>query len=194
MFIRYYLAKILPRPAHTPQGSRLTLRSFLIAVALDVGFTVYETVAERVAYSSAVPAGAQITAGHSFVQPIGHRRYSFTCSFRDRNGVVQHVWFTLLDKEVPPPIRVGIDGGLFPIPLAVVYDPTWPIRSWPAGLPYSDDNRLFLFSAISLLFSSLLAAFFALPGKWLGGLPPPEVAPFLGAILLLNACGFIQGW
>jgi hypothetical protein len=76
----------------------------------------------------------------------------------------------------------------------VSYDPNRPSRSWPADFPYSDNNRLFVFSLISLLFSSLLAANLAVFRKWLPVLPPPEVGPFVAATLLLLTAGLLQGW
>src|SRR5262249_1340989 len=139
-------------------------------------------------------AEAQVTAGYSFLQTTGHRRYSLTCSFRDRNGHVQQAWFSLLARDVPLPVRRRVDDGKLPVPLGIVYDPTWPHRTWPAGLPYSDDNHIFLYSILTLIFSGPPASLLATLSKMFPGLPPPEVAPFLGAVFLLCFGGMLQGW
>jgi hypothetical protein len=80
-----------------------------------------------------------------------------------------------------------------PAPVIIVYDAAWPRRSWLAGLPYSDDNRIYLYSLLTLVFSSSLAALLATLRKHIEGLPPPEVAPFLGAVLVLCLGGVVQG-
>ncbi len=61
-----------------------------------------------------------MTAGYSFLQTTGHRRYSLTCSFRDSNGHVQQAWFSLLARDVPLPVRSSVDVGKLPVPLGIV--------------------------------------------------------------------------
>ena len=193
VFVHYCLTRIVPDSLLPPHKSRGTLKGFLVAAAIDVGFSVDGMIAERLAHSSAAPAEAQVTAGYSFLQTSGHRRYSLTCSFRDRNGQVQRAWFSQLAREVPLPVRRKIDEGKLPVPLEIVYDPSWPHRSWPAGLPYSDDNRIFLYSLSTLILSGLLSALLATLGKTFAGLPPPEVAPFVGAVFFLYFGAMLQG-
>src|SRR5262249_26405337 len=137
VFVYYCLTRIIPDSLPLPQKSRMTLKWFLVAAAIDVGFSVDEMIEERRAHSSAAPAEAQVNVVYSFRRTTGHRRYSLTCSFRDRNGHVQQAWFSLLARDVPLPVRRRVDDGKLPVPLGIVYDPTWPHRSWPAGLPYS---------------------------------------------------------
>jgi hypothetical protein len=193
-FVAYGVRQLLPPSLVFPRASRLTVKAFFIAVAFDLAFSIHGMIEERWAHSVAVPAQAQVHAGHSFVQWTGDRRYSLTCAFVNRDGQLQSGWYSLLSADVPPEVRLGVDGRKLPVGWKVAYDPNRPSRSWPAHLPYSDNDRLFMFSLITLLFSGLLTANLAVFRKWLTGLPPPEVGPFLGAAVLLFTVGRLQGW
>ncbi len=193
-FVGYGVRQLLPASTAPAQASRLTMKAFLVAAAVDLAFSIYGMIEERWAHCGAVPAQGQIIGGRSFVQSSGHRRYSLRCQFIDRAGQLQNGWYSLLSPEVPPEVKVGIDGRKLPVALKVAYDPKWPSRSWPADLPYSDNNRMFLFSLSTLVFSGLLTANLAMFRKYLPALPPPEVGPFFGATLLLLGAGLLQGW
>lgn len=176
------------------RASHLTLKAFFVAAAFDLAFSIHGMIEERWAHRFAVPIRAQVIAGRSFAQPSGHRRYSLTCQFIDQAGRLQTGWYSLLSPDVPHAIRASVDGGKLPVGLNISYDPNWPSRSWPADLAYSDNNRIYLYSIITLVFSGLLTANLAVFRKWLTSLPPPEVGPFVGATLLLLGAGLLQGW
>jgi hypothetical protein len=193
-FVGYGVRQLLPASLAPARASRLTVKAFFIAAAFDLAFSIYGMIEERWAHWFAVPVQAHVYAGQSFVQWSGHRRYSLTFAFLDRTGQLRDGWYSLVSSQVPPEVRMGVDGRKLPVRLKLSYDQDRPSRSWPAHLPYSDNDRLFMFSLITLLFSGLLTANLAVFRKWLSGLPPPEVGPFLGAALLLFVVGTTQGW
>jgi hypothetical protein len=193
-FAGYGLRTLLPASLSPARASRLTLKAFFIAAAIDLAISIQGIVEERWAHSGAVSTTAQVFAGRSFIQWIGHRRYSLTCQFVDQSGRLQTGWYSLLAQEVPNEVKDGIERGTLPVKLKVAYDPNRPSRSWPADLPYSDNNRLSLYSLITLLFSGLLTANIAVFRRWCPALPPPEAGPFFAATALLLACGLTQGW
>jgi hypothetical protein len=192
--VGYGLRQVLPSSIVPCRASKLTFKAFFIAAVCDLAFSIYGMIEERWARSGAALAQGQVVAGHSFAQPSGHRRYTLSCQFLDRTGQLQHGWYSLLAPEVPHDVKASVDNGKLPVALKIAYDTKWPSRSWPADVPYSDNNRMYVFSLITLVFSGLLTANLAIWRKWLPGLPPPDVGPFLGATLLLVAAGLLQGW
>jgi hypothetical protein len=193
-FVRYGLRTLLPVSFASAGTSRLTFKTFAIAAFIDFAFSIDGMIEERWAHWRAVPAQARVFAGHSLLQHTGHRRYTLTCQFIDRAGDLQTGWYSLLEAETPFEVRKGVDDRKLPVDLNVSYDPEWPSRNWPADVPYSDDNRMFLYSLITLLFSGMLTANLAVLRWWFPALPPPEVGPFSGATLSLLGAGLLQGW
>jgi hypothetical protein len=191
---RYCAATVIPRLGIRAPSSRWTIRVFLVSAALDASVSLYGLVSDRIAYTRAIKTCAQTVAGHTFIQWTGHRRYSFTVAFRDQAGRDRVAFYSLLERDLPMPVREGIDKGKLPLDLPILYDPSWSSRSWPAWTAYSDDNRLAIFSLLTLMMSGLLSALLGQLRGHFPGLPPPEVGPFLAALFFLSMVAMLQGW
>jgi hypothetical protein len=196
VFLQYPMSFILPSWALRRPTSRLTFKAFCLAICVDLTFSAYEALAERGAYARAIPVQSSVAEGRSFVQRTGHRRYSFTCKFVDHTGSNRVAWFSLLARELPLQVCGKIDDGKLPAALALHYDPAWPARCWVDGSTFTDNNRVYVYSILSVVFSALISANLVSLRKICGfaSLPPPEVGPFIGATFLFCTVAALQGW
>ncbi|HEY8750763.1 MAG TPA: DUF3592 domain-containing protein [Tepidisphaeraceae bacterium] len=193
LFLEYGFSQTTGKPLY-PKAYDVTFIAFLIAAACEGALAGHSIIEETLAHSRAVRAPAEIVSGHSRRQPEGHRRYTLTCSFVDQRGKRHLAWFSDVSDGIPARVQSAIDTGRSPATKDVAYDPQWPGRNWLADVPYSHDNRLFIFSLMALLFSLPLAGGLAVFRRWMPWLPTPRVAPFLGATWMLVMAAAIQGW
>src|SRR5262249_20558451 len=98
------------------------------------------------------------------------------------------------DPGVPRTVEKAIELGQLPVGTDIAYDPKWPGRTWLAEVPYSDDNRLFIYSLTSVMLSGLLTVGLMLFSDKHCLIPPAGIGPFLGMTALFGAAGFLQGW
>jgi hypothetical protein len=193
-FFRYSVAMVFPVRGIAAPSSRLTIGVFLVSAAMDASVSLYGLAKDRIAHGRAKKADARVVAGHTFVQETGHRRYSFNVAFRDQAGRDRVVFHSLLARDVPAKVRAAIDKGQFPVDVALLYDPLWSSRSWPAWKPYSNDNRLPFYSLLSLIMSGLVCALLGQLRRRCPSLPPPEIVPFFASVFFLWICAVLQGW
>jgi hypothetical protein len=173
---------------------KLTFRAFLVGTCLDGTVSLLSIADEYTAHARAVPVQAQVVAGAARVQRTGPTRFTFTCLFQDHRGAAHAAWFSDLGQGVPIKVQQAITGGQLPVETAVAYDPQWPGRTWLADMEYSDDNRLFFYSLLSIIVSGGLTLGLMGLNEQCRFLPPAGSGPFLGMTVLFCCVGFLQGW
>ena len=194
LFIEYMISLAFSKATRPWQPRKLTIRVFLLGTCLDGAVSLLSIADEYIAYARALRVQGQVVAGTARVQWSEHTRFTFTCTFQDQQGMVHTAWFSLVQTGVPINVQQAIKRGQLPAATEIAYDPHWPGRTWLAEVEYSDDNRLFLYSLLSILLSSVLTlGLMGLKGEC-RFLPPAGIGPFLGMVALFCAAGFLQGW
>ena len=148
---------------------------------------------ERIAYSRAVRVKSLVVQGSVRTQWPDHTRFTFSYVFKDAHGGRHTAWFSHIQLDVPRNIQQVIKAEQFPIAVDILYDPDWPGRSWLAEAEYSDNERLFLYSLMTLLFSTMLTFALMYMNQHCRWVPPPGTGPFFGMMVVLLMAGWIQG-
>jgi hypothetical protein len=194
LFVEYTIAIVVSGANRAWRPRNLTIGAFIVGTCLNVGIALLSMVDEYRASARAIQVPAEVVKGTARRQNAGFVNYTFTCTFRDRDKTDHTAWFSYVQNNVPANVREKIEHNQLPVITGIMYDPLWPGRTWLADVPHTDDNRLFVYSFISILFSSLLTALLIMMRKHFHWLPPPGIGPFIGMTALFCASAFLQGW
>lgn len=193
LFIQYIVSLILPDRMRSRLYHHMTVRMFVISLCLDAAVSLWSGAEEHLAHARAVRVKAQVVEGRVRAQWPDHTAFMFTYEFQDARGGRHTGWYSHISSHVPVNVKQAIQGGQMPVDVDILYDPSWPGRSWLAELEYSDDNRLFLYSLLTLLFTivpTIVLMYLNQHSQWM---PSPGTGPFFGMIIVLLMAGLIQG-
>lgn len=190
LFMEYGLQQIVQTRWNR---SRITVHAFIVATLLDLGLSAYSIIEENAAHNRALPAAGTVDAGYSWMESSGHTRYTLDYRFHDQTGKQYGGWYSDISDGVPDDVRAAVDNQNFPANIAVSYDPKWPTRSWLADVPYSHDNRLFIYSLFVIMLSVPLGGALALLHRSMSWFPDARMAPFFSATWILCLGAILQG-
>ena len=193
LFVRFGFCWFFQRV--TSRSSKRITAAFVLGTILDLTLSGMSVLDEDAAYARSVVAPANVTNASHWMQSNQDTRYTFTYEFRDDQGNLHKGWCSDVRDGIPAEVKRAICNGKIPAPLQIKYDPRWPARSWLAGVQYTHDNRLFVFSLFTILLGCIAAATLVAFRPTLTWLPTTDVAPFLGATwVLCTAAAFQGGW
>ncbi len=169
-----FIHAILGRPLTELRLSNGRARFKLVALAivgtmlLDLAFTLYLMSDERASYVRGLVTDAKITRFHERKRPET-TWYEFDCSFKDEAGLLHethlrviakhHVLPTTLPREVANALTVRGEGHEM---IRIRYDRHTPARACIDGLGWEDENGLYWFSLLTLLFQAIGTLLFLL--------------------------------
>jgi hypothetical protein len=156
--VRYSL---LGWPGPPTRRSRLAIAAGLIlAMGVDLAAGLAVASGEVAGRDRAVVAAGQIVGGRPTVN--GEKAY-LRIGFQ-ANGAWHESELQVRLADQPAAIQAAVEGGQFPIPVRVHYDPAWPPRCWLDGFHNEEDNRLHWLSLVFLLFQGIGVPFALLYG------------------------------
>jgi hypothetical protein len=167
----------LPSSCSPDPEVRYLVGSLLIAFTVDVAATQTSASDEEAGHARAVPTAGQIVGGRPTMN--GEVAY-VVCRFQDQLGVGHDSRLQISLADQPPPVRDAIQGGRFPVPVPITYDPEWPQRCWLVGFDDQENTRLHWMSASCLLFQALCMPMTLKYGVWTtaaGRIPLYKVIP-----------------
>jgi hypothetical protein len=155
---------------------RLITFAGLVAILIDLGFTLFLMRDERDGYARGKVAEAQVIAIQEHRRPDA-TGYELDCRFKDEAGQPHEAHLRVLAEHhvlpsaLPPAaVRVlsgrGEEQGSIPIR----YDAQFPARAWIDGLGWDDENGIYWFSlGTSALQGGVIAVFLLSLGRHSGG-------------------------
>ena len=138
------------------------------AILIDLAFTFYLMLDERSAYARGSVTDAHVIAIKEKKRSAA-RWYELDCTFKDQAGTSHKTHLSVQAKKHVLPSQLPIEAiRLLEVPnhaprmIPIRYDPRHPARAWIDGAGWHNDNGLYWFSLLTLLFQTILTALFLL--------------------------------
>lgn len=174
-FLRFAFAHaVLGRPLEPEQmGGRRRRRlwavgvALLVAMLIDLGFTLYLMHDERAGYERGAVAAAEVTSVRRHDRSAADS-YDLDVRFTDAANVTHDAHVRVYaDRHVLPPALPPDAARVLRTlqrrtPIRIRYDPQFPTRTWIDGLGWDDENGLYWLSLLTLFFQAMVLGIFLL--------------------------------
>ncbi len=193
------------QPGEGRKSFKLVILAGVVAVVIDLVFTLYLMADERGGYARGHVAEAQVVAIQQHRRPAA-TGYDLECTFKDATGARHEAHLRVLATHHQLPTALPVDAvrvlstrATDQRSIRIRYDPRLPERAWIDGLGWEDENGLYWFSigtaclqaaltAIFLLLLRPLSAVSAWPWWW----DIYKVVPLAAEIVCMLGMGFID--